>query len=162
VLLDSSGTVTQFLETITGELILADVVRQSMVKAEPGNGLGVATGQVVTRRIAILVGRTTHLQYLYAETSFAPERLPEQVLAQLETTDHPIGQVLVAHGLTLGREPVPEQEARTPSPEIELAAEIVFTRAYRLMIDASPVFAIREWFLRSVLEALERQLRGQD
>jgi len=156
-LLESNDTVTHFIEAITGEVIVADVIRQEALRAEPENDLGVAIGQAVTHRIAILVGFTTHLQYLYAETSFASERLPEQARAQLEVTSDPIGRVLVAHGLTPAREPLPEPEALVPGPEVELAGEIVFTRAYRLMIDGAPVFAIREAFLRPALVALQRQ-----
>jgi len=159
-LLDLPVTVTEFLETIAGESIFADVVRQNMVTAEPGNDLEVSTGQVVTRRITILLGRGTHRPFLYAETSFVPERLPEHVVAQLNTTDDPIGRVLVTHGVMVGREPLPGCEARAPRPEVKLDAEVVFARAYRLVIDGSPVFAIREWFLRSVLDALDGRYRG--
>ena len=37
------------------------------------------------------------------------------------------------------------------------ASEFVWSRAYRLSIDELPVFAIREWFFSSVLEALDRE-----
>jgi chorismate-pyruvate lyase len=40
------------------------------------------------------------------------------------------------------------------------SSEVVWSRAYRLVIDELPVFAIREWFLRSVLEALDREARS--
>ena len=149
ILLETQDSVTQFLEVLTGESLFADVVRQELVRAGPGNCLGVAAGQSVTHRIAVLKGRATDRAYVYAESIFAPERLPEQVGAQLEGTDDPIGRVLVAHGLKLKRESLPEQEA---DPEVKPVDEVVFTRAYRLMIDGSPVFAIREWFLRPALE----------
>lgn len=156
-LLDTQDTVTHFLEMLAGESLIADVVRQELVRAGPANCLGVAAGQSVMYRIAVLKGRATELAYVYAESIFAPERLPEQVSAQLEETDDPIGRILVAHGLKLKRESLPELEA---DPEVELVDEVVFTRAYRLMIDGSTVFAIREWFLRPALEALDRQTQS--
>jgi chorismate-pyruvate lyase len=157
ILVDTHDTVTQFLEVLTGESLLADVVRQELVRAGPDNGLGVAAGQSVTHRIAVLRGRATDRAYVYAESIFAPERLPEQVGAQLEGTDDPIGRILVAHGLKLTRESLPELEA---DPQLEFVDEVAFTRTYRLMIDGSPVFAIREWFLRAALEALDRHTQS--
>jgi chorismate-pyruvate lyase len=40
------------------------------------------------------------------------------------------------------------------------SSEVVWSRAYRLSIDGLPIFAIREWFLSSVLQALDRQARS--
>jgi chorismate-pyruvate lyase len=57
----------------------------------------------------------------------------------------------------LAREALPPPEA---PPEAGLAtagpAEVVWARSYRLLIDGAPVFAIREWFFRTVLDALAR------
>jgi hypothetical protein len=39
-------------------------------------------------------------------------------------------------------------------------AEIVWCRAYRLTVGGAPVFAITEWFCRSVLTALQRSPSG--
>jgi hypothetical protein len=38
------------------------------------------------------------------------------------------------------------------------ASPIVWSRAYRLTIDELPVFAICEWFFRSVQDAAERTM----
>jgi hypothetical protein len=53
-LLDGPDTVTHLLETLTGELLVADVVRQHPVSAGTDNLLGVAVGRHVTQRIAVL------------------------------------------------------------------------------------------------------------
>jgi chorismate-pyruvate lyase len=159
-LLDSPDTVTHFLENLTGELVVAEVVRQYSVMAGNDDALGVATGQAMTHRISVLKGLNSEVPYLYAESTFVPERLPEEVSAQLERTSDPIGRVLVAHGLGMKREPLPQPEGvgpDVPSTDVEFASDIVWSRAYRLTIDGQPVFAIHEWFLRSVLDALDRQ-----
>ena len=39
-------------------------------------------------------------------------------------------------------------------------SDVVWSRAYQLIIDERPVFAIREWFFRSVLEAMDREARS--
>jgi chorismate-pyruvate lyase len=162
-LLDNPGTVTHFLERLTAEVIIADVVRQYSIRASTGNGLGVTVGHPMTHRMALLKGRTTELPYLYAESTFLPERLPERVRAQLDRSNNePIGRVLFASGLRTEREILPQ-----PGPLgadalsiIDGFSEIVWSRAYRLSVDGVPIFAIREWFFRSVLQALERQARS--
>jgi chorismate-pyruvate lyase len=163
LLLDNPGTVTHLLEKLTGEVIVADVVRQYSIRASTGNGLGVRMGHPMTHRMAVLKGRTTDLPYLYAESTFLPERLPERARAQLDRSNEPIGRVLVAYGLTAGREMLPQPGpvgAHALSIIDGLSSEIVWSRAYRLSIDGLPIFAIREWFLSSVLQALDRQTRS--
>ena len=160
---DSPGTVTDFLEMLTGEPLVADVVRQGPVVLGPGNDLEALPGYTATHRIAVLKGGSTDQPYVYAETMFVGERLPEPVGTQLEGTTDPIGRVLVAHGLHPDREPlVPSGEAmgQGPSAVLVLGSDIVWSRAYRLRMDGQPVFAIHEWFLRTVLDAFDHRVRG--
>jgi chorismate-pyruvate lyase len=158
----SPGTVTDLLEALTGEPLVADVVRQHPMEAGQDNGLGVAPGLVVTYRAAVLKGRVTDVPYVYAESVYQPERLPDSVGRQLARTSDPIGRILAAHGLVVAREPVgaPEETgapgwARSGEVGAE-PVEIVWCRAYRLMVGGVAVFAITEWFCRSVLDALPR------
>ncbi len=163
VLGDTPDTVTQFLETLTGEQLVAEVVRQFPVRARTQNDLGVTAGHWLTHRCALLKGCNTGLAYLYAESIFVPERLPRHLCVQLEQTADPIGRVLVGHGLRLHKEPLAQPVSfpeNTPNSVAEFASEIAWSRSYRLMIDGLPVFAIREWFLRQVLLAFDRQARG--
>ena len=162
-LLDSPETVTHFLETLMGEVLVAEVVRQYPVAADSDNALGIAAGQAMTRRISVLKGRATDVSYLYADSIFVPERLPEEVWAQLEGSSDPIGRVLVAHGLKLGREPLPNRAdsgRRRPEPMSSSRPRLYGPCRYRLTIDGKPTFAIGEWFLRPVLDAIDRQARS--
>jgi chorismate-pyruvate lyase len=163
MLLDNPGTVTHLLETLTGEPIVADVVRQHSTPASSDNGLGVTVGHPITHRMAMLRGGTTDLPYLYAESKFVPERLPEMAQVQLDRTSDPIGRVLVAHGLKAGRQVLP-QPGPLGSDALSVMAgfrfDVVWSRAYQLIIDERPVFAIREWFFRSVLEAMDREAQS--
>jgi len=155
--------VTDFLEMLTGERLVADVVRQSPVVLGPDNQLEATAGHAATHRIAVLKGATTDRPYVYAETTFVGDRLPEPARGQLEGTADPIGRVLVAHGLHSGREPLAGSQgagAHPPSTVTGSEPDIVWARAYRLIIGGQPVFAIHEWFLRSVLDAFDHQVRG--
>ena len=161
--IDSPGTVTDFLERLTGEPLVADVVRQGPVVLGPGNDLEAVSGDAATHRIAVLKGGTTDQPYVYAETMFVGERLPEPARSQLEGTTDPIGRVLVAHGLHPDRESLAiteEAVGQAPAAVAALGSDIVWSRAYRLRIDGQPVFAIHEWFLRSVLDAFDHRVRG--
>ena len=162
-LLDDPGTVTHLLETLTGEPIVADVVRQHSTRASSDNGLGVAVGHPIVHRMAVLRGGRTDVPYIYAESRFVPERLPEMAQVQLDRTGDPIGRVLVAHGLKAGRQGLPQpgplgSDAR--SARAGFRSDVVWSRTYQLIIDERPVFAIREWFFRSVLEAMDREAQS--
>jgi chorismate-pyruvate lyase len=159
LLLDTPDTVTHFLEELTGEPLVADVVRQCTMEAGIDNRLGVTAGHAITQRIAVLRGRTSDLRYVYAESMFLPDRLPEPARSRLERTNDPIGRILAAHGLELAREALPQPE-RIGAEAAVFASELVWARAYRLTVGDLPVFAIREWFFRSVLDALGRQARA--
>jgi chorismate-pyruvate lyase len=108
----------------------------------------------------VLKGSTTNLAYLYAESVFMAERLPDAVCSQLEGTREPIGRILADHGLHPVRASLAHGEdvgAGSPDPTTFLGSDVVWSRGYRLMIDGLPVFVIHEWFLHPVLEALGRQ-----
>jgi len=165
LLRDNPETVTHLLEELTGEPLVADVVRQYSLPAEARNALRVRAGQSVTHRIAVLKGGVTMVPYVYAESAFVPARLPEAARLQLEQTSDPIGRVLAAHRLTHVREDTPASGPGTPRELDDTeagaagaagASPIVWSRAYTLSIDDLPVFAICEWFFRSVQHAVER------
>jgi chorismate-pyruvate lyase len=167
LLRDNPDTVTHLLEELTGEPLVADVVRQYSMTAEAPNALGVAAGQTVTHRIAVLKGAVTMVPYVYAESAFVPARLPGAARLQLEQTSDPIGRVLAAHGLACVREETSASGPGTPraldrtearASDAAGADAIVWSRAYNLTIDGLPVFAICEWFFRSVEHALERPM----
>jgi chorismate-pyruvate lyase len=164
LLRDNPDTVTHLLEELTGEPLVADVVRQYSMPAEARNRLGVGAGQTVTHRIAVLKGGVTMVPYVYAESAFVPARLPEAARLRLEQTSDPIGRVLAAHGLTHVREetptsgPGPPQALEGTAAGVSAMSAIVWSRAYTLTIDDLPVFAICEWFFRSVQQAVERSM----
>ena len=96
---------------------------------------------------------------MYAESTFVPDRLPEEAQLQLAETGEPIGRVMVAHGFALARRALPRLGHPDPPPAVllgERAKEVIWARAYLLVLNDVPVFAIREWFFGSVLDSLDR------
>jgi chorismate-pyruvate lyase len=167
MLRESAGTVTDLLETATGEPLRAEVLRQEPADATVDRGLGEALGEMTDQslchRVAVLRGTRSRLPYLYAESVFVVERLPASARQQLECTDDPIGRVLVAHRLRLSTEGLAAPAPPYPVPARTAAEgrDIVWARAYRLLVDGAPIFAIREWFFRPVLDALARPAVGR-
>jgi chorismate-pyruvate lyase len=160
-LLESGHTVTQILETLTGEQIVADVVRHDPVGAATDNVFGVPTDHILVDRIAVLRGGTTARPYVYAESVFVPDRLPEKAQQELAGTHEPIGRILMGHGFDLTRQVLPEPGALAHSASAPASAvgdrtdEVIWARAYLLLLDAVPVFAIREWFYATVFHPLD-------
>lgn len=158
------GTVTEFLERIAGEPIDADIRSQLVGRAAGGHTLGLAPEESVLRRAVVLRGRATERRFAYAQSVIAAEQLPEGVLQELERGEDPIGRILVAHGLSLRREPVPYPVS--PWTVIEPRAhgldESVMERHYRIIIDAVPVFDVSEWFLPPTARALTRSMAAAD
>ncbi len=97
-----------------------------------------------THRMAVLKGLTSGLPDLMAESLFSPERLPEQMRTRLERSSDPIGRVLVERGARLEREPLSNPEQCRPNASqvlAQFASEVIWSRAYRLMVDNHAMFA---------------------
>lgn len=151
-----SGTVTEFLEDLAGEPIDAAVISQRTVRAPADNDLGLATGAELVHRAVVLEGRATGRRFVCARSTIALERLPVEVRRRLEASRDPIGRVLVDHGLHIEREPLaspgpPSAEQAGTVPGI---VDAIFSRRYRIVLDAVPAIEISEWFLPSTADAL--------
>jgi chorismate lyase len=158
-LCEFQGTVTEFLEDLAGEAIVAKVLSQRTTAATDGNELGLTVNDDVLCRSALLVGQNTESIFVYAESVIAVERLPSSVLIRLQSTTHPIGRVLTDEGITVQRIALPTPP-RLPfgSPELELLLGAgVWPRRCLLMAEATPVMDISEWFLQSVQDSFARQ-----
>ncbi len=147
------STLTQHLESLTGERIVADVVRQDLVDGtvpvpfsatthgDAGPGKLAPVGRVA--RTAVLRGATSGRAYVRAVSVFEPERLPGQTRRLLRHSDTPIGRALLESGLVPTWEWTETLRA-APDPAVGF-------RSYRLGAGGEPLFVITEWFLRSLL-----------
>jgi chorismate-pyruvate lyase len=158
-LLRTGGTVTAFLETVTGEVVEADMIEQGVIEATAASRLEVDTGHSLVSRQAILRGRTSRRDYLYAETLFVPDRLPDGVPHLLETTRDPIGRLLAARGVGMTRtvlgapDRTPAVARLGPGNSVDAA---IFARRYRVDTCGVAVMLIDEWFLPDLRDAVLR------
>jgi chorismate-pyruvate lyase len=89
ILLATDGTVTELIALYAGEPIRVKKLEQT-IREEVASAELACTGRtrLLTRRI-LLAGATK--KYLYAESEFVLERLPEPIRTQMLETDRPIG-----------------------------------------------------------------------
>ena len=112
---DSPDTVTHLLETLTGEPIVADVVRQHPIEARrPATSSACVRARLSTDRRA--QGRQQRIALRLRGVDVRAERLPDPARHQLERTNDPIGRVLPPTGWRCQREWTPAPAGARPHP----------------------------------------------
>jgi chorismate-pyruvate lyase len=156
VLRRNQGSLTALLERLAREPVDAEIRAQSRGQAPGGDPLGLAAGSELMQRAVLLRGRVTGRDYVYAETSIAPARIPTSVRQRLEETRDPIGRVLNDHRLVVGREPLPEPAtaSHTDASTAAMLTAAVFSRRYRILLGTVPAFTVDEWFLGAAADVL--------
>ncbi len=95
----TSGTVCGLLAALTGEPLAAGTVLQREAVAASGEELGVAAGDRLVHREALLVGSSSGRPYVAADCRYAPAQLPEPVRKEFLLGHEPIGHILDRTGL---------------------------------------------------------------
>ena len=157
-----AATVTAFLEGRAGETIQAEVVSQEDQQAGPDNALALGAPARVVRRAVLLSGRSTGRLFVYAESTIAPSRLPESVMARLWGGREPIGRVLLEHALSVRREALggvlaPECAGADLEPLLRGA---VLSHRQLVLVGEVPAVDVCEWFLEPVSQILGGDAQG--
>jgi len=139
---ETKGTVTECVERLVDESLVADVVTQVECFAAEDSVLGVQPGHRLIRRVAVLRGRRSHRGFVFAESLYVPDRLPPVVRRGLLETSDPIGRVLLGNHVAFARVDLPSIPESSRSPDGS-----VWARRYRLDLAGVPVMDITEWFL---------------
>jgi chorismate-pyruvate lyase len=143
----SQSTVTEVLEELVREPVLAHKLDQGETTAAEGNRLAVEPGHPLARRVTLIRGERSWRAYLYADTLIATDRLPSGTWRRLTTSNDPIGRVIAEDGLPMTRVGVtPERQPLRLRPP-GWTGEPIYARRYRLDIASQPVMEIAEWFL---------------
>jgi chorismate-pyruvate lyase len=143
----TSGTVTAFLEQLTGEPIEAHERRHAMIEVDSPNSLGVHPGSPLLKRTVVLRGRRSARPYVYAESLLVPGSLPSAFFKRLDTSADPIGRILTEECIDFTRVPLPPPGPRPALvvTDDELASNrCILARRYRI-----DVATTRSWRLRS-------------
>ena len=151
VLLVTDGTVTQLVELYTGESISVKKIENHIVAnyvapPEVQRILQTADNNALLKRIILLCGSKS---YIYAESYFVMERLPQDMRMKLETTNIPIGLLWREAKLETHREIIEYRRERNASVAahfgIDKDAELL-SRTYMLYTSGKPMGVITEKF----------------
>ncbi|MEX2531213.1 MAG: chorismate pyruvate-lyase family protein [Gemmatimonadota bacterium] len=149
-LLVIDGTVTKFIEAYAMEPL--DVMRlrqEESISAERHEFLDLEGGQPVLEREVVIRGRYSDTLYVYAVSHIVPSRLPGQVRRRLEVQGEGIGRILRDEKLETRREVLwfgREKLKSLPDKVRDVAGEEFISRAYRIILDGSPIVVITERF----------------
>jgi chorismate-pyruvate lyase len=167
ILLITDGTITPLLEACTGEPMQAVRLSQTVEPCGPCDPqLELDPRQPVLRRTVLIQGRQSGIDYLYAESVIALERISARLRDELLLTDHPIGTVLRDHRvetfkevLVSGHEPAGPSAAHFAVDRMQPLP----SRTFRLLCAKHPIMRVTEWFSPHVFghgaEALEAPRR---
>jgi chorismate-pyruvate lyase len=150
VLLITDGTLTEILEAWRLErILLVKLAHQALRDLDRDELLEVqAADQVLERRI-LLCGEKTRINYVYAESLIAVDRLGSKFRHDLLHSNIPLGQLWLNHRLETLKEMVAirRQPAGKLSEYFKISPEdSVFVRTYRVFSGAMPVMLITEHF----------------
>lgn len=159
VLLAHRGSVTELLEQVAGEPIVADKLFQEDVVAQTA-GAPESPSASRVRRVVVLRGRHSERKFIYAESLLDVEHIPAQIVTGLATTNVPLGHLLAKHDVRVLRDQLPSVPPAPLVTDGELAHLIEkasLSRSYRVRINGDPAIKIDEWFLPAVEEALRQR-----
>lgn len=164
LLLRGEGTVTDMLQAISGECIMArkltQRVRAAVHRIAP---LDLARGELLMHRRVVLQGDRTGINYIYADSLIAFERLSMRFRQELLNSDRPIGRLWRDHRVGISKEVM--SVSRHPAgdlarhfgsgPETNLVV-----RTCRIFAAGRPIMMITEHFSPQLGDATAVQDSG--
>jgi chorismate-pyruvate lyase/acyl carrier protein len=153
ILLTTDGTLTEILEAFFGESIhVVKLFQEVSVLDRAVSALELPWGQHVLRRNILLQGRMSLVNFIYAESVIALDRLDEDVREGLLQSKKPIGLLILEQRietfkeiLDCGREPA---GGIAQHFQIDEGASVIF-RSYRMIAQGQPIMLITEKFPES-------------
>jgi chorismate-pyruvate lyase len=150
ILVTTDGTLTDmlaaaFLEPI--QLVKLDVTIERSAKAV--RALDVVAGSTVMRRRIVLRGQVSRINYVYAETQIAADRLAPRFREDLLAGNTPLGQLWLTHHLETWKERphVRRRPAGALAGHLDVSEDAeLLERNYRTFTGGAPVFDVTEFF----------------
>jgi chorismate-pyruvate lyase len=150
ILLTTDGTLTDTIEVAFLEKIdlvrLAILVSQATVSVPE---LDLEKGATLMERKILLRGRRSGVNYVYAESVLAVDRLDSLFRDQLVNSDMPLGRLWLEHRLETWKERL--EIVRRPAAELSVHFGIdpqveILGRTYRVFNNRRPIMTITEYF----------------
>ena len=155
-LLAIDGTVTKFIEAYTLEPIeIIRLKQETQALRTDQTWLAAAKGTETIARQVLLRGRYSSTVYAYAVSLLVPERLPTEMLDDLEIEPAGLGRVLLNSQIENRRDILwygHERIDKLPEEIQHLTGIDFISRTYRIIAGGTPVMLINEKFPTGVPE----------
>lgn len=150
ILLTTDGTVTDILEAQFWEAIGIVKLYQEMERTSNYiQTLETSPGEQVLIRKVLLKGKSSHRNYIYAESMTVLENLSPELREGLLHTGKPIGQLMIENRVESFREilSVNKESAAGLCGHFGIRADDqVISRTYRILCSGKPIMLITEVF----------------
>jgi chorismate-pyruvate lyase/acyl carrier protein len=153
ILLTTDGTLTEILEAFAGESIrVVKLFQEVCVLDQAVSALELPWGASVLRRKILLQGRMSLVNFIYAESIIALDRLDEGVRNGLLQSQKPIGLLILERRIETFKEIVDcgREPAGSLADYFPIAPDAaILSRTYRMITNAQPIMLITEMFPES-------------
>lgn len=150
ILLTTDGTVTEMLEAYLSEKIRLVKLSETVAPiARQNSHLDIASGHEVVERKIFLQGKISRNNWVYAATTFVPDRLDEKLKHGLLVSQEPMGRLWLEHRLETFKEIVDSarEAAEDLADYFKIArSDKLLSRTYRVFSRGKPIFLITEKF----------------
>ncbi|MFQ5634646.1 MAG: chorismate--pyruvate lyase family protein [Gammaproteobacteria bacterium] len=160
ILLTTDGTVTDILEAYLWEsmqVVKLDQGHVETTKEIPYLDLG--RGADIMARKILLRGKTSHKNYIYAESIVVPGHLNQAIRDGLEKTKKPVGQLMLESRLETFREILVcrRESAQGIGQYFDIQPDdMLISRTYRVFAEGRPMMLITEKFPEKEFQDLGR------
>jgi chorismate-pyruvate lyase/acyl carrier protein len=156
ILLTTDGTVTEILEAFSGESIRVVKLHQDVINLERAvASLELPWGEPVLRRSILLQGHMSLVNFLYADSIIALDRLTEGVRDGLLNSKKGIGMLILEHRIETFKEildcGIEPASGLAQYFQVEPEASIIH-RTYRMLSGGRPIMVITEKFPSSYFQ----------
>lgn len=150
IMLATDGTLTDTVEAIFNEPVrLNKLSVEWKTNEEPLPWLSLAAGAEIMDRRVVIAGLPSGRAYVYAESTLALARLPQDFRAELEVSNEPLGRLWSRYRLETWKElmhvSLLTQPAISAYFQPDDSPQLV-SRTYRLFCGGQPAMLINEYF----------------
>lgn len=149
-LLSMDGTVTKFIEAFTLEPVrITSLQQQQKYLLADHPGLDAPSNTQVIARQVLLCGEYSDIVYAYAVSLLVVDRLPTEMIQDLDRAPAGLGGVLLDSQLENRREVLwygREYRADLPESIAVLSGRDFLSRTYRIIVDEKPTILVNEKF----------------
>jgi chorismate-pyruvate lyase len=150
IILMHNGTLTKLLESLLGEQLTVLKLHESVESSQNEmTYLELPANQNIVQRKICLQGKNSGVNWLYAESVIALDRLPPLFCEELLNSQMPIGKLWIKHRVEIFKELLPPFEETAEDLAILFdikTSQRLLGRTYRVFSQQQPIMMLTEKF----------------